>query len=419
MAIKHWPLGGSTASRTYHCPAWAALQRESFGGKAAPDNTNSAATRGTFLHDALQWFIENNTPCMLGSAETYLQSNDTHKHPRPLVALDVKTLDQGVSIMVEKLGPVVEWLSEYVGTSECEIHCELDFSAKFSEHVGGTSDVSIWFPQSKHLVTLDYKSGDGELKKVGETLSGDWTDIECQTVFYSALALDSNQEWAAKAEKVTMGVLHAWRGQFVPSTLTLAYEEFENAWFDHLLPAFQSAAAQYEASKPDMSTAKPGPHCHYCHNLPFCSAATQAVSKAVRLNVPAAKQLAAILSVVDLMEKQAAAARKLALDSMMGGTDIEGFKIVKTQTKRVWDDAALAMSDCKGALGMEGVKPAPAEQPLTPKQFFDACSKAGIEFDATKNIKNLDSFKVVPQSDKRQAHIAITAMADALGQLKR
>lgn len=145
-----------------------------------------------------------------------------------------------------------------------------------------------------------------------------------------------------------------------------------------------------------------GPWCKYCPALGACPATqddAQSLAPLLQRTELTATDAARILSKKDLLDKIVKEAERVALDSLLRGIDVPGFKIVTGRKHRTWRDEDLAAQRAAEVLG--------AFKVVTPAQMEKL--PGGREVVAELAHTPPGDPTVAPTSDKRLPYVARSA----------
>ena len=378
--IKHAILAPSAADRWIHCPGSVALT------KNLPDKDTVYTREGTLAH---------------AIAELKLQKRfgicpDGHK--RPLGPRKYKA-------ELSKLQANELYNPEMDGYTDIYIDHITDVANSFDRRPAIFAEVSLNLsniaPESfgqadcimlygNDLYVFDFKYG----KDVPVVAAGN-----PQLRLYGLGALRAFQQfWVINTVHTTIVQprLDSITGDAIPAADLIAWGE------NIVKPAAEKAfngCGEYH----------PGDWCRWCRAGATCrkyaTDVTQAVKDFKRLLPPklSAKEFGDLLHKLEPLLEYARKAKQYALDSLMQGKKIPGWKLVEGRSKRIWDNQDAAFNDLKAA----GIKPEMLyhREPYTLSQLEKQIGKKQFTEIAGKHvIKQPGSPTPVPETDKRPAY---------------
>ena len=106
MPSKHWPIGGSSAVRTVHCPGWALAVKIGYASNPPgldAGHAGVAAERGTLMHSILEACVRDSADPqeLIGQIPSSLEALDIDagelEVPRLLAAIQARGFTWGTS----------------------------------------------------------------------------------------------------------------------------------------------------------------------------------------------------------------------------------------------------------------------------------------------------------------------------------
>jgi hypothetical protein len=385
MPEVHLKYGGSTATRTMNCGAWAGLS-----AGMPKQKVGMAASRGTVGHTGFQKMIDS---------ETYEFSEELGME----VVVDGNTvvIDQK---LVDKIHNAIEAQEDFFEEHEIEtVHTEVMMQS--SDVVGGSGDVVGWSKAKNLFVSGDLKTGDGHMVYA---LDND------QLMFYT---------WHA--------VMHFAKDfTFDGNTRIILYivqpsdrrKEILDTWEVNLgdVMAFGKAfELAVRVSESGLSEPKAGDWCMYCPKAPTCPAKTGLVANSRRMDLDSddVEVLERGMAMVEEVEQWCRDIRKLAHEELELGGDVAGWKLVNKRAVRAWTNEEEAFTIFKNSrikiddYTDRKFKSAP--------QMEKVCKELGIDWKKYSALVSAVSSgtTMAKSSDPREAAIPLEGLADAVAQL--
>lgn len=337
MAAKaHARLSASSADRWMNCPG---SIRMSAGIEEAPSTFAAEGTaahalaehclRHGFLADRfLGWWVDPNP------GEGMLAVGKSH-----LV---------GAFEVTEEMAEAVQVYLDYARSiikpgDEWELEQTLDHLSRYHPDFGGTADLTVYKPEEKHLIVIDYKHGRGVAVEVPNNPQ------LLKYAFGAATRMHNRQ-----LEKVTIVVVQPRCPHPAGPVRSWTVDAVDLLDF-----AADLVAAAKRTEDPDAPLV-PGDWCKFCKAAAVCPALRNKVnesamadfSEAGELTVadPAtydAATLARTLREVDLIEDWCKSVRNFAHHEAEAGRTVPGFKLVATRALRKWKNEDDALIDLR------------------------------------------------------------------------
>ena len=425
----HWPIGGSTAHRTLHCPGWAvtaalAIEQHREPKVPSPSGDNIYTIRGTILHAALDALIHG-APTL-----------DIVEHAARVMGLN-PNLFESIEYITEKVGDALTILLEAQEAADC-FYTEASIPAVWApDIIGGTLD-QAW-RVGKTLQICDYKSGDGE-SQVLSTDDGEYTPVFWQLIFYAGMLHDAahakdktgiggDVRRMAKnlfkgVDAVNLHVIHAGRETTVHSTENMTLSAFKQKWERELGPKVELAGDMFETMQPEPDTLHFGEQCGYCPTKSFCPEFHRVMKQTDKMVIKSAsvEMISEALTMMTHLAKLKADLMAYASAAIDNGQDVPGFKKVMGRPgNRAWGDEDAARSVIKGACAT--LAPQDVEKLFklsSPTQTEKVLKDNGLNFDELCGdmvTRSEPSTTVVPSSDKRPRVINLSNIQNSFQNL--
>lgn len=314
--MAHSYLGASAMKIRMQCPGSYNLSKM----VQAPDDSVSSAT-GTATH----WVGEECLTAADGDQLFPVDFTDT-------------TAPNGVFLDADTLIPVTEYVNHVcstlarLGAKPCDGQAEryIDLSWVDKE-MFGTCDFIYFHEASKTVYVWDYKNGYDDVEAVDNP----------QLAFY---ALGEYE----RAERAVCFICQ-------PNAGGIKQTSYLKADLEQWVHTFRSVAAKCRDKKAERCA---GSHCKFCPAKAACPEnmswawATFGRCQDVRLPNPSAQDIADELNAIEAAI-QALRARKEIIEftafnmAYNSGQNIPGFKLVETQSRRVWKDEAQVIEICE------------------------------------------------------------------------
>lgn len=386
MPEVHFKYGGSTATRTMNCPAWATLSEGMPRGKVSIH-----ASTGTVGHKIFEKMTDSDTfdpDTMLGEVHTV----DGNK-----VTIDQK--------LITKIEDAIEAQDDFFEDHDIEIvHCETLF--EHSDIVGGSADTVGWSKAKNIFCVGDLKTGDGHMV---------FAEDNDQLMFYAWLAVNH----------------YSKDFTFDGNTRILLYivqpsdrrDEILDVWEVNLGDvvafgkAFELAVRVSEGGLGDPTS---GEWCSYCPKAATCPAKTGLVNASLRLDLESddMEVLERGMAMVEEVEEWCRNIRALAHEQLELGAEVEGWKLVNKRATRVWNNADEAQTIFKNAKSLK-IDDYMDMKLKSPPQMEKVCKTKKVDFKKYEDLfSSVSSGTTMAKADdKREAALPITQMADAIAQL--
>ena len=358
---KHYKYGGSTASRTIHCPSWVDA------AKVAPEQRSSSyAEEGTLLHGYMEKILE-------GDMTLEEVPDDDHR---------------------EKCSMALEAWDDL-----CKQYAIADYTTEetieISPEVGGTCDLVGWTGQESHYVIADFKFGQGiKVDPVGNS----------QLMFYAMLVEHKRGE---PFKKLSAAIIQPIPSKSEPTLSTWdipldVYELFkQNFW----------AATQAQGLHA-------GDHCKFCPAAPYCLEKSGEARAALMASENSAIALADNLKMALKLEPWIADVKKEAHSQLELGTIVAGFKLVAKRAMRRWTDTDAAMRKLNH---MRGIKKEDytVSKLMTPPQVEKVFKAKSLDFKkVSAYIESASNgTTLAAEDDKRVAVMSPDALKAAMDRL--
>ena len=435
MATPHWPIGGSSAYRTKHCPGWATAamlgvkrikQSNKRKGKKelpAPPTDSIYAKRGTILHAALDNLLKLHRGFDEEVADAVLDNPGLF--PAPAEVYVQRKLEHAYEVLNER----------FEQAEQCATEMTIP-STWAPKTVGGTLD-QAWYRDGV-LNVCDYKSGDGEQKFL-VTEDGVKTDVFWQLLFYAGMLSDASdptrneklpvnlRQQAALlfppgCHSVTLHVIHAGREHTSHDTNTLPLEEFKQLWERDLGPTLELAGDMFDTLTPEPDTLHFGDHCSYCPAQGFCPEYHRVMHQTDKLVLTEAshEMIGEALTLMTQLTKLKAGLMAYAANAIENGEEIPGFKMVQGRPgNRKWVDEVKV----KEALADDSLNDIDANDLFklnSPTQIEKLFKENDLPFDVILGnlvTRSEPGTSVVPETDKRAKLIGLEGLRESMQNL--
>lgn len=294
--MKHLPVGGSTAPRTIHCPAW--LERS----KDIPKpKSGVAADKGNLLHDAMELHYKNGVAFaqlvgQLTYADQRLTAEDVEEFLLPAQYATEAVLDK-YDIDELLLEPFVQYIED---------------------EVGGSIDMLARSYDRKTVLVLDYKFG------------ARFVSIETEQLPFYGLCASVDPKTAylfEEAERIVFAIVQPARGA-------------EAALAEHPIKVL----AEFEKNLVDAlehpERSSTGKHCDFCPAAPVCPDKIAKAKSALVLTPKTAEETAQAVELADELDKWVKQIKQQAYDIAMDGGVIPRHKLVAGRASRKWKPQA-------------------------------------------------------------------------------
>lgn len=351
----HAVLSASSAHRWLACPpsACAALLYE--------ETSSEFAAEGTKAHEVAE-VIASGGSVAVGDGVTAEMVRHAEEYRDYIEGL--KTSDDAV-VLLEQRVDFSPWVPDGFGTCDCILI------------------------QGDELVIIDYKFG------VGVPVSA----VDNPQMKLYALGALNDYGFAYEVAKVSMHIFQPRIGNISDDALEVA-ELLK--WADSVRSVANKAAS-------GKGKYKEGAHCKFCPHAARCRKLASACREiiqvhdlAVKVPVLAPHEIAEILELEPLVSLWLKRVKSLALEQLLAGEDIPGYKAVEGRGSRVWSDENL-VADTLAAAGYEADQVYTKPELLSPAQMEKALGKKkAAELVGNLIEKKAGSPAVAPLSDKRE-----------------
>ncbi len=376
--MEHFKYGGSTAERTWHCPAWRSMADELPKG----DSSSVYADRGTLLHSAMDVI--------------YTEDDPNH---RRVIGMEYEGIVLDEEMYEEAIVPAVaavEAIFERYGVTEWE--CES--SSMLADDVGGTSDLigagDVW------TVIIDHKFG-----HIGVS------PVESHQHLFYATGSYHNPDTAD---------LFEGRDKAVFAIVQPTGREGDDNWvgwettMDRVVNYRDQFLEKVALSEAPEGEPCPGSWCRWCPVAPVCPAKTGVAQRALIMDPKDLGTLTQNLKIVGEMEEWCNAVKTEAHEQLENGAAIKGWKLVMKKANRKWIDPVKAASYLARKLG--GKKNVVKESVITPAAAETLAKTQKVKLSLTPMVSAKSSGTTLAvSSDKRAAVLAGPAAAAALASI--
>jgi len=370
-------VGGSTAKRVINCPASVNLVN-----KVPPKGSSDYANEGTMLHAAIADYWEKGF-----KPETYIGFEHSGV-----------TLDE--DLYGRKFLPAIKAIDELDPTDRMEYAVEtlVSFNGEPElEGVFGSTDFLGRIGNCAYVI--DYKFGDGVYVEAEEN---------AQLLFYAAAAMRT-----PKVEWVFEGVTHIMmvivQPRFGVSTWETSPKRVQLFERDLI-------AAVKKAKRPDAEFCR-GDWCKWCAAKPVCPLMTGAADRAMKAQIDALDkaQIAKYLEDAEYLDGWVKSVQELAETIILGGGDVDGWKLVEKRATKKWVDETTADEFLSRHLAESEYT---TRKIITPTQAEKLLKQQNVELPEFAIDKSSSGLTLAKDSDKRPAVItAQTRLATALSKL--
>lgn len=327
MAIKHKDrahalLSASGAERWINCPPSARLAEQ------FPDETSTYAAEGTLAHELAECFLisMSNKDMLPKEARDALNlkfskciTNEMHTDEMHIHASDYAKFVNDRCLELQKAN----------GFAELKIEIKVDYS-QYAPEGFGTVDAMVI--SDGILEIIDFKYGKGV-----EVSAEDNAQLK---LYALGAYLEENALWDIKTIRMT---IYQPRIDNV-SISEIAVEELME-WANEVVKPASELAFEGKGAF------NPGGHCRFCKAKKLCKARHDAYSQIIikRENpiLIAESKLQAILRNKPLIEKWLADVEAFAIDKLLNGEFVEGFKLVEGRSQRKYSDGDAVVAKLK------------------------------------------------------------------------
>jgi len=323
MTEMHSPFGGSVAMRVLRCPASVGLVERV---PAHLRRTSSYAERGTVLHAAMAFLLDDNAP--------YVDS------------LRGKTIDNYTITdddIALALRPVLTYVGALLDTPEAEFFLERRVIFPTIASTFGTCDLIVRIGATVHIV--DFKFGAG-VRVLAFHPDGDEDVINSQLLFYAAAARHSLPNFFAGVDEIVLTILQ-------PQSIELdaemaSFVTITHAELDEFITAYRSACSEALSEAPRLQR---GDWCRFCAARPICPAHTGPLLDLTQFVLPTAvppsteaylQLLADGLNLVDAIKDIRVALHDQAKCALQNGDVVPGYALSAGRAERRWHSESAA-----------------------------------------------------------------------------
>lgn len=370
-------VGGSTAKRVINCPGSVALVNT-----MPPKPSSSYADEGTMLHAAMAEYWEKN-----------------HK-PETFIGFETNGVVMDQDLFDRKFMPALKTLDELDpdGSMEYAVETLVSFAGVPAlEGVFGSTDFLGRIGDTAYVI--DWKFGDGVLVEAEDNP---------QLLFYAAAAMRTPKvAWVFEgATKIVMAIVQPRYGVATWETTPKRVKLFEK----------ELVAAVKVAQRPD-APHKRGDWCKWCAAKPVCPLMTGAVERALKTKIDALDkaQIGKYLEDAAYLGEWITSVQELAETIILGGGNVDGWKLVEKRATRSWVDETTAEDYLSRHLDESDYT---TKKIITPAQAEKLLKKQGVELSEEVINKASSGLTLAKESDKRPAAVtAQTRLATALSKL--
>lgn len=360
----HVLWGGSNIHRRIACT----LSAEREASLPSYETSNSAAERGTVLHDCLEYCLnEEVTPFTFRGMtdEKYgyaVTEDDEFQMELALEAINKLFDDYGIE----------SWITEQFMLMDPE--------------VGGSADVIAWGPE--WVLVIDWKMGVQFVSAYQNK----------QAMFYALCAQEQKTpelKQIFENRKVALAII-----QPACNDQAQVYEPDPDE-LDHF---YNVVWESIETSRSGKGTAVVGDHCHYCKFRPHCPEARNSVDKFLKLDPALGEDVAQGMDLVPVVKEHIKAIETAAFNYLQHGHEVRGWKLVKKKARRYWKDTAAVLHKFRYNKSIKKdmyIK----EELRSPAQVETALKKAKIDKVDFSDLVSTESkdLTLAPADDKREA----------------
>jgi hypothetical protein len=368
--MKHNPIGGSSAERTFNCPGWIKAS-----ATLPKSKTSKAAIEGSMHHQVME---ETFREGVLPREKIGLVYEEGDGQTREFT-------DDDLTLSEIAFGAVDRLLDELdIEYYEIEPFVEL-----IPDYAGGSIDLLGVSTDGKTVLVLDYKFGQVRVDVEGND----------QLLFYALCAASdpATQDMFEKAENIELVIVQPKiKGAISRWTCSLTH-------MDEWGELMNAAIDKVDLKNPPLAAGK---HCKYCPNAAYCKVRKADVVAAMALGPQHKDQLQDAGDRLEEVEAWVNAVRSELYVQIGRGVSINGWKNVETRGKRTWINEEAA----DRALRAEKIKVGMFTRTsmLTAPQTMTALKKARVKFDlavfAQEHIEVKSSgTKLAPEGDSGDA----------------
>lgn len=378
MPEKHSWFSPSAAKANLLCPA-RAKQDAKYKGEEPP---SEPALQGTYCHALCELEMKNPAEYEIKKAELIKES------------WQASALDKAIAQREE--------IFKAFGINRKSVATEFVVSlASYGvEDVFGTADIVAYNEQDKRLVVADYKFGMGIAVEAKNN---------AQLMLYAAGAMAAYEKVGLPVEMITLSIIQP-RIYDKALTTTMFKSELLKWVNDTLLPGIALARS-------DNAEMTPGTEqCRWCSAAAHgCTGQNEALKKLLPvatggLNIDTVDEdtLSTWLSNMGAFEQALKGIKQTAINRMLSGRKIKGFKLVLTQPREQWADLKKA----EGLMKRNKIKESERfkKKLITPKQTEKKIAEKGLltprKLNALRRLvitpKGTPTY--APENDKRETY---------------
>jgi uncharacterized protein DUF2800 len=417
----HSRFGGSSASRWLACPGSVALC-ESIPAKAS----SSYADEGSAAHALAAACLAND------------------EHPTLYLGAPMEGYPNH-PVTQEMCDAVVVYLNavshEIAQTPSAMFYVEKGFVLPISTaddgEVFGTNDALVFHPATGRLRVFDYKHGQGVSVSA---------DDNAQLKFYAAGAVFSNPDWKVKEVVLTIvqprardndtdaDAIRDWTFDTI-ELLEFVAEVEEGVqqakyWDDILKHHIDESVGDTEGKWADLAL-KTGSHCRWCDAAAVCPAREAEIMQAAQLDftdmtkitvddLPIVTELdtarlGQILKAGALLNDWLATVQEYVEGLLMGGTPVEGWKVVEKIGRAKWvaaEEDVAGYAEMMFGLEVDQIRPRKLTTITDAEKLLKAAGAKKDQIDDFKlkfTLKESSGLTMAPTSDRRPAVDAIAS----------
>jgi Protein of unknown function (DUF2800) len=293
--------------------------------KDLPDKSSKYAERGTVAHGLMELALrlDFDDDDLIGMEGKYLTG-------LPRIAVDDE--------MIRGVGHALDYVRSY-----CTLNKTADFYAECEVKIvlgdyetGGTSDI-VLDNLPLELIIVDYKNGAVAVE----------AEENPQLMLYAAGYLQEHRARTKPKTKVKLVIVQPNAHDGEPPVKEY---NVDPAFLLYFVDQATRAAENAHAKNPARSA---GEHCRFCRAAGSCKTYAEYILAQAGLEFSAVeeqtmpdakdftpKQIATVLKAVDLMRAWIVSVEELAIERMLDGRKVPGFKVVGSRPQRRWDDDA-------------------------------------------------------------------------------
>ena len=376
MPGKHAVLSASSAERWLHCPGSVQLTKD------MPDTDTAYTREGTLAHSIGELKLRKQFGIggPMGPRTYTTRLNKLKKDPLYQPEMDRCTDDYRDYI--------VDTANALPGRPYITVEHKVDYSS-FAQGGFGTADCIMYY--GSDLFVNDYKHGAGVPVEAKENP---------QMMLY-ALGAVLEYQLFCDFKTIHLAIIQPRAGGVKEWSLSR----------DDLMDwaAFTVRPAADKATEPDCSEYHSGPWCRWCKAANICRTHAMDVTNAVAdfmLALPpllSPEEFGGLLHKLDPLLRYAEKAKACAVESLLKGESIPGWKLVEGRKTRAWDNQEAAFE----ALSKAGIEDALLwhREPFTLAQIEKQLgAKAFAEAAGNHVIQKPGKPTLAPEEDKRESY---------------